>query len=526
MVETLMASSVARRSVTGRLVVGVASLALIAGACGSDTTAPAPEATRSAMPGAGAQWPNANLDLAGSRATTSSPIDASTVAGLEVAWTFDVPGAGVAGTLATTPVVVDGVVWVTDLQSNVYGIDLADGREVLSIRHDSSTFGPNGAAVGDGRVFVAPNSQSVAAFDAKSGVELWRNQITDENGGAVNIQPLLVEDKVLVATSTLSRAGSRGTLFALDAETGKAEWMFDTIESPDLWGNPKINSGGGSWYPPAVDVEARRVYWGTSNPYPWPGVADFPNGSSRPGDNRWTNSTLALDLDTGRLEWGRQHRAHDLFDLDTTLTALTTAGPDGRQIVIASGKFGRVVGLDPATGDVLWNTPVGRHENDDLQSFSGEIVVYPGYVGGVTTPLAVADGVVYAAVVNAPSELPAPAIDFRPDSPNFAVDNGQMVAVDASDGRVLWDVDVDGQAFGAATVVNDLVFGSTLTGELFALDRTTGAKRWSAQLDTGINGWPAVAGDTIVVPAGVDLGTGTPKLVAYRLRSGSTTTTR
>ena len=74
-------------------------------------------------------------------------------------------------------------------------------------------------------------------------------------------------------------------------------------------------------------------------------------------------------------------------------------------------------------------------------------------------------------------------------------------------------------------MVNDLVLGSTLTGELFALDRRTGATRWSAQLDAGINGWPAVAGDTIVVPAGVDLGTGAPKLVAYRLGAGAGTTT-
>ncbi len=508
---------------TARLGVGIAALALLAGACGSDASVVDPDAGRAAVPTASSPWPNANRDLDGSRATTDSPINASTVAGLEVAWTYDVPGTSMAGTMATTPVVVDGVVWFADLNSNVYGVDLADGREVLRIRNDAATFGPNGVAVGGGRLFVAPDDASVAAYDTSTGAELWRNEITERNGGAVNIQPLLVEDRVLVATSSLGRTGARGTLFALDAETGQVEWMFDTIESPDLWGNPQLNSGGGSWYPPAVDLPARRVYWGTSNPYPWPGLPEFPNGTSRPGDNRWTDSTLALDLDTGELVWGHQHRAHDLFDLDAALAAIATV--DGRQVVVASGKFGHVVGLDPASGTVLWDTPVGRHENDDLQSFTGELVVYPGYVGGVTTPIAVADGVVFASVVNAPTELPAPTIDFRPDSPNFAVDNGQMVAVDASDGSIVWDVEVEGQPFGAATVVNDLVLGSTLTGELFALDRRTGATRWSTQLDVGINGWPAVAGDTIVVPAGVDLGTGAPKLVAYRLGTGGGTST-
>jgi len=421
--------------------------------------------------------------------------------------------------MATTPLIVDGVVWFSDLNSNVYGVDLEDGSEVLTIRHDRANFGPNGVAVGDGLVFALPDDSSIAAFDATSGEEVWRTDLTDTSGGAVNIHPLLVDDTLLAATSSLGRPGSRGTLFALDASTGEVRWSFDTIESPDLWGRPDLNAGGGSWFPPAVDLDAGRVYWGTSNPYPWPGLPDFPNGSSRPGDNRWTNSTLALDLATGELLWGHQHRPHDLFDLDSSLAILVALGADADdpEVVVSSGKFGRVVGLDPTTGEQRWDTPVGVHENDDLQEYTGELTVYPGYLGGVTTPLAAADGVVFVAVVNAPTELPAQLIDFRPESPNFDIHNGQMVAVDAEDGRIVWDTEVDGQAFGGATVVNDLVFGSTLTGELFALDRATGEERWSTQLDSGINGWPAVAGDTIVVPAGVDLGAGPQQLVAYRL---------
>ncbi len=494
---------------------GLACLVLLVAACGSGSDDPTE--TTAAGAASDAAWPAANFDLAGGRSTTDSAIDSSTVEQLEVAWSVEVGEGGIAGALATTPVIVDGVVWLTDLNSNVYGLDLADGSEVQTIRNDSSTFGPNGVAIGGGRIFSTPDADSVAAYDTSTGDELWQTQLTDHNGGAVNIQPLLAEDKVLAATSSLGVAGSRGTLFALDAATGDIDWMFDTIESEDLWGNPEVNSGGGSWNPPAVDLDDRRVYWGTSNPYPWPGLRTFPSGSSRPGDNRWTNSTLALDLDSGELVWGRQHRAHDLFDLDASQAALATAGPDGPQIVIGSGKLGRVIGLDPATGEVLWDTPVGMHQNDDVQVVEGELVVYPGYFGGVISPLATADGVVYVAVVNAPTELPEPAIDFRPESPNFEVEDGQMVAVDASDGSILWEVDVDGQPFGGATVVNDLVFGSTITGELFALDRATGGTRWSVQLENGINAWPAVAGNTIVVPAGVTTGDAPPRIVAYHL---------
>ena len=516
-----------RRPRTGhRLLVGLVALALLAGACSSDDGGGDAGGDAGTTPATGAAtgpWPSANRDLTGSRATTDSPIDTTTVEGLELAWTFELPAppGALVGSLATTPVIVDGVVWFSDLSSNVWALDLEDGTEVLRIESGSGTFGPNGVAIGQGTVFVAPDSESVAAYDASSGEQLWRTPLTEENGGAVNMQPVLVEDRLLASTSALGRPGGRGTLFALDAATGDIDWEFDTIESEDLWGNPDINSGGGSWYPPAVDVDARRVYWGTSNPYPWPGLEEFPNGSSRPGDNRWTDSTLALDLDTGELVWGRQHRPHDLFDLDAALAAIATVGPDDRQVVISSGKYGRVVGMDPDSGEVLFDTPVGLHENDDLQSFEGALTVYPGYLGGVISPIAVADGIVYAAVVNAPTTFPSPSIEYQPDSPNFAIEDGQMVAVDAEDGSIVWDVTVDGQAFGGATVVNDLVFGSTLTGELFALDRATGALVWSTQLDAGINAWPAVADDTIVVPAGVQTGDAPPMVVAYRLPAGS-----
>lgn len=317
-----------RRRFPAAMAISVLAVALLIPACGSDDSGPGPAGGREDSV-SGGDWPHANFDLAGTRTASGSSIDSSSVDQLEVAWSFEVPEGGAVGALATSPVIIDGVVWVSDLNSNIYGIDLADGSEVIRIDHGSTTFGPNGVAVGSGLVFAAPDSESVAAFSTSSGEQVWRNPLTEITGGAVNIQPLLVEDMLLVATSSLGRPGARGTLFALEATSGEILWQFDTIESPDLWGRPDVNGGGGSWYPPTVDLDARRVYWGTANPYPWPGTADFPNGSSRPGDNRWTNSTLALDLDTGALLWGRQHRPHDLFDLDTALTALTTAGSDG-----------------------------------------------------------------------------------------------------------------------------------------------------------------------------------------------------
>ena len=310
---------------------------------------------------------------------------------------------------------------------------------------------------------------------------------------------------MLAATSSLSIPGSRGVLYALDPATGETAWSFDTIESPDLWGRPALNSGGGAWYPPAVDTASGLVYWGTSGPYPFPGAEGFPNGSSRPGDNRWTNSVLALGLEDGALRWARQQVPHDLFDHDSVLTALATAedGGGARAVVVNAGKHGRVAGFDPASGERLWDTPVGLHKNDGLASFEGELWVLPGAAGGVVTPIATADGAVYAATVNAPTFYSSPEESSGGFTTALGEHPSQVVALDAASGDVLWDVEVPGDSFGGTTVVNDLLFGSLIDGRAFALDRATGREVWSLRLEGGINGWPAVAGDTIVVPVGI-----------------------
>ena len=109
----------------------------------------------------------------------------------------------------------------------------------------------------------------------------------------------------------------------------------------------------------------------------------FPNGSSRPGDNRWTGSILAIDTASGELLWGHQAVPHDLFDRDMILAGIATLD-GGRKVVISSGKAARVIGLD-TDGTVLWDTPVGMHQNDDRDLFEGELEVLPGNAGGVLT---------------------------------------------------------------------------------------------------------------------------------------------
>ena len=156
----------------------------------------------------------------------------------------------------------------------------------------------------------------------------------------------------------LARLGfplAKPLLHALDAETGEVRWTFDTVLGDDLWGDPEVNSGGGAWMTPSIDVATGTIYWGIANPAPFPGTEAFPNGTSRPGPNLYTDSVVALDAATGELRWYHQAVPHDLFDWDLTHTLVVDLG-DGEQVVVGTGKLGRVLGLDPARA--AWVKPL------------------------------------------------------------------------------------------------------------------------------------------------------------------------
>ncbi|MCH7788621.1 MAG: PQQ-binding-like beta-propeller repeat protein, partial [Acidobacteria bacterium] len=316
-------------------------------------TEPQPEAAPQEVRDNPKDWALPGRDYANSRATFDSLISTENVDRLEEVWRAEVGGA-----LSTVPLIVDDTVYVQDSTGTIYAFDAETGDMRWQSEPSGFNIGPFGVAVADGRVFGLHGSNGIVAVDIDSGEELWVTKITSTPTEGVDIQPLAYDGVVLASTVPISidgiyRGGDRGILHALDAETGDVLWTFDTVKSEDLWGNPEVNSGGGSWYPPSIDPDRGLVYWGVANPAPFPGTPEFPNGSSRPGPNLYTNSAVALDLSTGGLRWYQQVISHDLFDRDLVHTMLVTLG-DGSDVVVATGKGGTVVGIDPDGGDLLW----------------------------------------------------------------------------------------------------------------------------------------------------------------------------
>lgn len=470
-------------------------------------------------------WAFPNGNLANTR-TVGGPIDSSTVARLGVAWTVPVTGSG----FNSTPIVVDGTVYAQDLDSNVQAIDLQTGAIRWQKRFDSPSVGPNGVAVGGGRVYGG-TGDGAFALDQTTGRELWRVRLTRNGGEGVEMAPGYKDGKVYVSTVPGNVRGfysgdGVGILYALDAGTGRRAWSFDTVPE-NLWdpANTAINSGGGLLHPPAFDSQG-NMYVAVANPGPRPGTTRFPWGQSRPGPNPSTNSLVKLDASTGAVKWQHQVLPHDLYGWALHLPPVLTA-EHGINTVLAAGRQGVVYAFNSANGQLLWSRSVGRHNGHDgdnqlalsgrFDQLSTPVTVYPGTTGGVASQMAAQKGVLYVPVV----DLPTTFQSQESSTLDTAGGRGQMAAVAIDTGKVEWTQRFPSPIYGAATVVNTLLFTTTADGTLYALDVITGKVLWSKRLPTGTDSAVAVAGDTLVAAAGNPGAGQRAAIVAYRL--GATT---
>ena len=516
-----------RRSVLSLVVAGALTLAS-AGCSSSNATAPKPTPTACAavsVPAgiaasvpAGApaedicyfnEWPSPNDDLYNTRVATTS-IDAANVAKLKVAWTLPLTGTGSTGRDFSNPVVANGVVYIQDGASNVMAASLATGKVLWTHSFNSPDYGPNGVTLGYGRVYGV-TATGVFALDAATGKQVWRTSY----GGTIrfDIAPEVAGNRVFVA-SALTAGG--GLIYALDAASGSTEWSFQTVVDPI--GQQLKSTAGGAWDPLLIGSDG-SVYAGTGNPY-----LSQQQAQSSPSRELYTDSLVKLDQGSGRLEWYYQAFPDDFHDWDLQISPILTTVA-GRSVVLAAGKGGYVFAFDPASGGLIWKTPVGMHnghDQDDELALEGKLQLtppyslYPGEAGGVETNMAVADGVAYVPVVDSGATFSSPSsVLGTVDALNA---KGEMVAVDVATGKQLWATNLSQMPLGGATVAGDLVFTTILTGEVIAMSRADGSIVWKSQLPGGSNSTIAITGDTLIAGAGFAFGANKQTaVVAYRL---------
>ena len=519
--------------VTLGLVLPVAAGLLVA-ACGGSGIASATSGCKTvttnaaASPsGAARSWPYANDDLANTRDDAGSTISSANVSRLAQAWTFKLTGKAAAGvrpygSLTANPIVENGLVYLQDLDSDVYALALATGKprwEYRCNQPERSGPGPNGVAVADGKVYgLTPTA--AFALSATTGRTIWvDSDLLSTGQGTFGIQPQVANGRVYLASQYGSGPGG-GVLLALSASSGAVLWRFNTVVGPEPGVQALGLGAGGAWETPLVSSDGSVTY-GIGNPYQTPASA-----IAHPARELYNDSDVNLDAATGKLRWYYQGVPDDFKDYDMQASPVS-ARVGHASVVIGSGKMGYVYEMNAGTGKLIWKTPVGEHDghdNDSLQALEHRgtlkppLTIVPGSLGGVLADLAVASDSVYVATI----DLPLTFTTFRLPTATEAAGppTGEVEALGLATGKVEWDRKLPQLPLGAVTVSNDLVFTTLYNGVLIALDRSTGAVVYRRRLPTSANSPIAIAGNTVIVPAGGPVttkGSGNPQVVAYAL---------
>ncbi len=519
------------RSGSARIAVLVLAVAVTASATGalSWVMTGRPGVAAAAAPAPSGSWPYPNGDLANDRVAPASEISSANVASLRKAWSFAITGAaadGVSGfgSLAGSPIVENGVVYLQDLYANVYALSLATGALEWEYRVDSpltSTLGPDGVALTGGVVY-GDSPTTVFALRASTGKPIWVDRhLLGEGQGTFGIQPQVTGDRVYLA-SAIGSGPHGAVLIALRASTGAVVWKFDTL----VRSHPGVAAAGGAWETPLVGPDGSVTY-GTGNPY-----QSAQSAIAHPTSLAYTDSDVNLTAATGKLRWYYQAVPDDFKDYDMQASPISVV-IGGAPAVIGAGKMGYVYAMNAKSGALIWKRAVGRHdghEDDSLQAVQHEkhmkvpFTFEPGALGGVISNLAEEGGSLYVATVDLPFQFTSltQVAGANVGTPAGATPTGEVEALNLANGKVEWDTKFSQMPLGGATISDDLVFTTLYDGELVALDRTTGKVVYERRLPTSANSTIAVAGNTVLVPDGgpATIGSrgGHPQLVAYSLR--------
>ncbi len=522
-------------------------------------------------------WLTFGHDYSNQRYSALGQITTGNVGSLAPRWIYQT---GISASFQTTPLVVDGVMYLTTPFNHVVALDARTGAELWRYEHALRTrklcCGPanRGAAAGYGKIYVATVDARLIALDQRTGKLVWdvsmatpgEDQtetsedlaagdplkgaaVTGATGVGANMAPLVYKGKVIAGITGVGyglhlgaaanqpigavvgvsgKSGRRGFIAAYDTERGsevwrwhtvpergwEGEWRAETADGAPLhrdiaaeraafarYGDSWRAGGGSAWTTPAVDPELGLLFMGVGNPSPQM------DDATRPGDNLYTVSLVALDVESGRLRWHHQQVPHDVWGYDVASPpVLFDLEIGGRTVkaVAQAGKTGWLYAHDRATGALLYKSePFVPQDNLFARPTPEGVRVAPGAGGGASwSPVAYSPktGLLYVAAMHMPMRYTVrirPAQEGRPaqrytvgeptDEPRW----GTLTAIDSRTGTIRWQrKTAEPLVGGVLATAGGLVFAGEGNGYFDAFDAETGGLRWRFQCGAGVNAPP------------------------------------
>lgn len=474
-----------------RLKIWLIACAILVEAClasfATGQTAKKPTGSKPAASGNGQQssdWPMYGRDLAGSHYNPDEKIiTPATASRLKVKWIFET-----GGDVSSQPTVVNGIVYFGSWDGKQYAVNARTGQKIWEF--EAGLPSRSGSAYADGVIYFGDVGGRLYALDAKTGAQIWKTK-TDPHpmtiatsapiyhNGRVYIGISSREEVVMAGNSKYECCTFRGGVAAFDAKTGKQVWRFYTVKDEpkdqgvDKQGRKKFGpSGVGVWSTVAIHPEEKRVYLTTGDDYTGP-------------SSNMSDAIIAIDMDTGKLVWSYQATEGDVWNMNCLQTpgecgpdhdfgtiAITFKGPGGKKLVGAGQKSGWFYAVDPKDGKPVWKTEVGTG----------------GFLGGIEFGAATDGERVYAAISNAANKdrqgwvsaldgvtgkvlwktlSPDGGSNFGPITVTgtgagrlvFAGSSKNAICVyDAKDGKILWQFDTGGAVGGGPTVADGVLY--------------------------------------------------------------------
>lgn len=451
-------------------------------------------------------------------------IDKSNVTELEMKWSYQIP---VIDRAETVPTVVDGIMFITEAPSNLTAVDAQTGRIYWRYDHELPDdlricCGRNnrGVAILGETLFMSTLDAHLVAIDARTGNVLWDREVADHQAGySKTAAPLIVKDKVVTGIAG-GEFGIRGFIDAYDPVTGELEWRTYAIPGPgepgnDSWSGDSWRTGGAAtWITGSYDPDLNLIYWGTGNPGPdW-------NGDVRLGDNLYSDSALALNGDTGEIEWHFQFTPHDVHDYDSIqIPILADIEYEGRlrKVMLWANRNAFFYTIDRETGEFLEGKPYASQTWAQGLDANGRPIRVPGmaptYEGILVSPPIVGatnwyspgysqqTGLFYVTSFDGEQEFFKRDEDYE-EGERFTGGGGRYTqpmdafhssirAINPATAEIEWEFPImPRSSAGITTTAGGIVFTGSADGYFFALDAASGEELWHISLGARVHAAP------------------------------------